>query len=295
MRTHYIYKVTNKLNGRSYVGQTYDVRSRWWLHKRCRPEDDCYFHRALKRYGADNFTWEVIDTANSKEEANHKEIEYIKTLNTLRPNGYNTMTGGQGGCLWSARAVVCLDFDGNYITRYRSAGEAEKIGGFCNSDVLRCCKGLQSRVKNRMFMFEDDYKKFGAKKYQKPEPSGMKKIVQCDLSGNLIARFDSVKKAAEKTGILRSRISSAITGLSKTAGGYIFVYEEDFPIKDLSAHKWNVKGHKVAQVDPKTGEIVNVFDRMTDAARQFNGSHKFIHNVCDDPQKTAYGYRWISQ
>ena len=205
------------------------------------------------------------------------------------------MTGGQGGCLWSARAVVCLDFDGNYITRYRSAGEAEKIGGFCNSDVLRCCKGLQGRVKNRMFMFEDDYKKFGAKKYQKPEQGGMKKIVQCDLSGNLIARFGSVKKAAEKTGILRSRISSAITGASKTAGGYIFVYEEDFPIKDLSVHKWNVKGHKVAQVDPKTGEIVNVFDRMTDAARQFNGSHKNIHSVCDNPKKTAYGYRWISQ
>lgn len=295
MRTHYIYKVTDATNGMLYIGQTYNMKYRRELHERCRPEDDCYFHRALEAHGLENFRWEIIDTANTQKEADAKESKYIEELNTLKPNGYNMRTGGQGGCMWNAKAVVCLTLDGEYVTRYRSAGEAERIGGFCNSDVLLCCKGLQGRVKNRLFMFENDYKKFGTKTYIKPEPNRMKKIVQCDLNGNLIERFKSVQEAARKTGILRSRISSAITNQAKTAGGYIFVYEEDFPIKDLSIHKWEKKGRKVAQVDPETGEIINVFDRMTDAAKQFGGSHKNIHKVCDDPKKKAYGYRWISQ
>jgi len=295
MRTHYIYKATDVTNGMSYIGQTYDMKSRRRLHERCRPEDDCFFHRALQAHGIDNFQWEIIDTADSCEEADKKEIEYISTLNTMKPHGYNMRTGGQGGCMWNTKAIVCLTFDGEYVTRYRSAREAEIKGGFCNSDVLLCCKGKMSRCQNRVFMYEEDYLKYGAKKYVKPEPKGMKHIVQCDLDGNLIKRFGSVTEASKELGILRTRISSALTGAAKTAGGYIFVYEENFPIKDLSKYVKKKKGHKVAQANPKTGEIIKVFDRMSDAAREFGGSHKHIHYVCDKPTRTAYGYKWISQ
>ena len=51
----------------------------------------------------------------------------------------------------------------------------------------------------------------------------------------------------------------------------------------------------MAKVDPKTGEILGLYDRMTDAARELGGSHKAIHKVVDKPDKTAYGFKWISQ
>ena len=144
-------------------------------------------------------------------------------------------------------------------------------------------------------MYEKDYLEHGPKKYVKPESARMKRIVQCDLNGNFIKKFKSVTEASKELGILRSRISSSLTGFSKTAGGYIFVYEEDFPIKDISKYKPIKKGRKVAQVDPETGEIIKVFDRMTDAAKELGGSHKTIHKVCDKPNYKAYGYKWISQ
>ena len=295
MRTHYIYKATDVTNGMSYIGQTYDMKSRRRLHERCRPEDDCFFHRALQAHGIENFRWEIIDTATSCEEADKKEIEYISTLNTLKPNGYNMRTGGQGGCMWNAKAIVCLTLDGEYVKTYRSARQAEIQDGFLNTSVLLCCKGLLNMCGNRVFMYEKDYLEHGPKKYVKPESARMKRIVQCDLNGNFIKKFKSVTEASRELGILRSRISSSLTGCSKTAGGYIFVYEEDFPIKDISKYKPIKRGRKVAQVDPETGEIIKVFDRMTDAAKEFGGSHKFIHKVCDKPNCKAYGYKWISQ
>ena len=295
MRTHYIYMATDVTNGMSYIGQTYDMKNRRKLHERCRPEDDCFFHRAIQAHGVDSFRWEIIDTASTCEEADAKEIEYISQLDTLNPNGYNMKMGGQGGCMWNARAVVCLTLDGKYVKKYRSAREAWLKDGFCYSDVLLCCKGLLRRCQDKVFMFEEDYIKHGARKYAKPESTGMTCIVQCDLNGNFIKKYQSVKQASEELGILRSRISCAITGASKTAGGYIFVYEKDFPINDISKYSIKKKGRKVAQVDPETGEIIKVFDRMSDAAREIGGSHKCIHRVCDMPTRTAYGYRWISQ
>ena len=75
--------------------------------------------------------------------------------------------GGVGG--HNSSAVVCLELDGTYVCRYDSAQEAERLGGYCNSDVLLCCKNINHRCKDKIFMFEDEYKKNGARKFVKPE------------------------------------------------------------------------------------------------------------------------------
>ena len=98
-----IYKVTNKVNGKIYVGQTINELS----HRR-RQHENSYkyestkngvFARAMKKYGKENFTWEVIDSASSIGELNEKEIYWIKELNTLVDNGmgYNSNKGGLNG------------------------------------------------------------------------------------------------------------------------------------------------------------------------------------------------------
>ena len=55
------------------------------------------------------------------------------------------------------------------------------------------------------------------------------------------------------------------------------------------------KGRKIAQINPKTDEVIKVFDRIADAGRELNVSYKAIHKVVDMPDRTAYGYKWISQ
>lgn len=291
MRTYYIYKATNKINGKSYIGQTVDYKSRVWQHMRCYEKEDCKFHDAIKEFGSDNFDWEVLETCNGKEKANDLERKYIELFNSYR-NGYNDNKGGVGG--HNARAIVCLKLDGEFVKRYDSAADAEK-DGFNNANVLLCCKNKLYTCKNHLFMFEDDYKENGAKQYIKPESSSKRKVIQCDLDGNFISRYDSVQEASEKTGANRTTISGVLSQKYKSANGFIFVYEEDFPIKDLSIYQKKKKGRKVAQIDIESGEIVNIYDRIADAGRALGVNYKVIHKVVDMPDRTAFGYKWISQ
>ena len=149
MRTYYVYKATNKINGKSYIGQTRDFRSRVLQHIRCYEKEDCLFHRAIEKYGSENFKWEIIDTCESKEKSIELEKHYIELYNTYR-NGYNENKGGVGG--HNARAVVCLELNGKFIKRYDSAADAEK-DVFHNADVLLCCKGRNRTCNKRQFMF----------------------------------------------------------------------------------------------------------------------------------------------
>ena len=291
MRTYYIYKATNKINGKSYIGQTVDYKSRVWQHMRCYEKEDCKFHDAIKEFGSDNFDWEVLETCNGKEKANDLERKYIELFNSYR-NGYNDNKGGVGG--HNARAIVCLKLDGEFVKRYDSAADAEK-DGFNNANVLLCCKNKLYTCKNHLFMFEDDYKENGAKQYIKPESSSKRKVIQCDLDGNFISRYDSVQEASEKTGANRTTISGVLSQKYKSANSFIFVYEEDFPIKDLSVYQKKKKGRKVAQIDIESGEIVNIYDRIADAGRTLGVNYKVIHKVVDMPDRTAFGYKWISQ
>jgi len=94
-----IYKATNKINGKSYIGQT--VKS---LKKRIREHINLSkngsnrpLHAALRKYGPENFTWEIIvDCGDNQHFLNESEIFFIDRYNTKSPNGYNLTDGGEG-------------------------------------------------------------------------------------------------------------------------------------------------------------------------------------------------------
>ena len=93
----YIYKITNNVNSKVYVGQTIcDISKRFREHKHASLTQNTCLYKAMRKYGVDNFKIEQIDTANSLKELNDKEIYWIMTLNTKRPNGYNILDGGDG-------------------------------------------------------------------------------------------------------------------------------------------------------------------------------------------------------
>lgn len=91
-----IYLITNKIDGRQYVGQTVQsIKNRWKQHKCSKPKYNSAIHHAIKKYGADNFRIEVIDHCNSLEELNKSEQLWIVAFDTLAPNGYNLTYGGE--------------------------------------------------------------------------------------------------------------------------------------------------------------------------------------------------------
>lgn len=118
-----IYKATNKINNKFYIGQAVNLKRRIAKHKRFYKELKSKFYSAIICYGWNNFIWEIIDTANSKEELNQKEINYIKKFNTIE-NGYNLRPGGMGG--------GCSGKD-NY--RYKELDELKIIDLYLNKDM----------------------------------------------------------------------------------------------------------------------------------------------------------------
>ncbi len=86
-----IYKFTSP-SGKSYIGQTCNITRRLYEHKRAASPQA--FHSAIRKYGWDNFTYEILAAKLSLEESNILEEKFIKEHNTLVPCGYNLLMGG---------------------------------------------------------------------------------------------------------------------------------------------------------------------------------------------------------
>lgn len=91
-----IYKIVNKLNGKIYIGQTIQPLLKRW-NEHCVKSNGCRFLKnAIQLYGKENFTIEQIDTAETMEELNQKEIYWIDLYNsTNKLIGYNLDKGGK--------------------------------------------------------------------------------------------------------------------------------------------------------------------------------------------------------
>ena len=85
-----IYKVTNKLDGKNYIGQTrFSVKKRFKEHARA----DSLLGKAIRKDGIENFIAEVIEECETRRELDEREIYWIKQLGCLAPNGYNQHPG----------------------------------------------------------------------------------------------------------------------------------------------------------------------------------------------------------
>lgn len=90
-----IYKVTNKINGKSYIGQSINAlheRKKSHKHGMKFTNSFVYFHNALRKYGWDNFIWEILENCLNNK-LNKREVYYIDKFNTFNI-GYNLTPGG---------------------------------------------------------------------------------------------------------------------------------------------------------------------------------------------------------
>lgn len=93
-----IYKYTSP-NGKVYIGQTTNEKNRIYQHKSLTVKSRNKFGSALRKYGFENFKYEVIveiegDTKYVSSELNRLEAEYIKIYDSWK-KGYNSTTGGE--------------------------------------------------------------------------------------------------------------------------------------------------------------------------------------------------------
>lgn len=97
-----IYKITNKINNKVYIGQSINIEHRWTAHRN-RPYNlnsndyEKPLYRSIRKYGLDNFSFEVLEECN-KQELNDREIFWINYYDSSNnQKGYNLTQGGYSG------------------------------------------------------------------------------------------------------------------------------------------------------------------------------------------------------
>lgn len=89
-----IYKIENMINHHIYIGQSRNIEKRWNNHKRVKEEEKHAIHRAIDKYGIENFSFDIIEKCEP-DKLNEREIYWISKYNSYE-RGYNETRGGQG-------------------------------------------------------------------------------------------------------------------------------------------------------------------------------------------------------
>lgn len=106
----FIYKITNIINNKIYIGYDSGVvanNARWNDHlKFYKSNQRKVLYFAMRKYGIENFSYEVVDEADTIEDLIDKEIYYIDFFESYqKETGYNRTLGGDGGDTFSVRSV----------------------------------------------------------------------------------------------------------------------------------------------------------------------------------------------
>ena len=212
----YIYTITNQVNGKQYVGQTIDTKRRWNQHQYdTKNGSDYTIHRAMRKYGIDKFSIEIIEECGSLEQLNEAEIRWIGKLNTFRGEGYNMTIGGEGIMLGRKHSEESK--------RKISKANSEKNHPLFGRKHSEESKRKMSFIKNGKKPSEETKIKMSIS--GKKRTDNIKRIVQINKdTGKEIACWLSIKEASKELKIYRQGISSCCKGKQKSVCGFIWRY-----------------------------------------------------------------------
>lgn len=104
-----IYKITNQINNKVYIGQSVNIRKRFNGHKfAARNGENTHLYNAMRDYGIENFSFEILEEC-SKEQLDDREIYWIEYYHsTDKAKGYNVSKGGKGFSLYNYEEIYNL-------------------------------------------------------------------------------------------------------------------------------------------------------------------------------------------
>lgn len=256
-KTWTVYCHTNKANGKMYIGITSkENQKRRWLggsgYKLCP-----YFYAAIKKYGWDGFTHEVLETGLTEEEASEAERLYIDFYDTDKKyKGYNIQPGGisSGGMSEDGkeslrahniglnankqRPVVAFDLKGNRIAEFPLISFAAEHFGIKRSTLINHLRKPRGMCHGMIFKYAEDVEGLSALTaemlsmvlYKKPttgkDSFRAKPVAVFDcVTGKRIADFGCVDDAEE---FCKGDVAGVLSKRQITCGGkYICRYASD--------------------------------------------------------------------
>jgi len=154
-----IYKITNKINNKVYIGQSINIEQRWGQHKRNAFNENCHtynypLYRAIRKYGIENFTFEIIEECSS-EILTVKEQQWIDYYNSLNSQyGYNIVPAIDSkkgeNCNWAMLTnqqfdiIVSLLKETNILMT--DIGKMFNVSGSCIEDINKGRRRHQDNI-----------------------------------------------------------------------------------------------------------------------------------------------------
>lgn len=282
-----VYKTTNKINGKYYVG----------VHKTIKGTIDKYigngttcekynakyaFHCAVKKYGYKNFVRETLftypGTEEGKIEAYKKEAEIVNRDFIKDPMTYNECLGGRVPSSVHERAVCQYDLDGNFIKLWNSMSEAKEVAP--SQSISDCC--IRKTASN---YFQWRYYEGNTDNIE-PCETKRKKVYQFDLQGNYIRYYRSLHDASRDTNIPFQSIGGNCLGKQSSAGGYYWSYKKHFDYDPSKQRKTAVACYN------DNGEFIRSFDTVKEAAEFVGVGHSNISECIRGRRKHCKKLRW---
>lgn len=269
-----IYKITNEINGKCYIGQSIDIDKRWKEHKTVYNHPRCshyHIYKAFRKYGIENFSFIVIEECQQSllNEREKYWIEYYDSFN----NGYNMTVGGEGTEVIERDLVYELWDKGLTVNNIANNVQCSSI------TIQRILHNYEKYSTTESFLRR-------AAKFKKP-------ITQYGMDGHSISYYDSIIEASRITHIPADGISACCNGRLKSAGGYQWAFgmEENINCyEDVIIYK-NGKPKRVAQYT-KSNEFIDEYESILDAQRKTGIGRLIISRACNGIQKYGAGYIW---
>lgn len=216
-----IYKITNLVNGKIYIGQSIHPNRRWIEHKQAAMNgiDDYPIHLAIRKYGKDNFIFEILEWTSDYD---NEEIKLIALYNSLIPNGYNIREGGQSLVMYgednprnkvpnNVVPLIIQELKENKLTDRAIAtkyGLTDKIIADINHGYSHKQEGISYPIRIKR----------GSQKLTQEEAIEIKEILATSLM--------SYAEIAEKYGISKSSVYSINKGMT-------FKENREYPIRKV--------------------------------------------------------------
>ena len=211
----YIYKISNDINPRVYIGQTTQtLAQRWAQHisvsiNNVSPEYDYAIHKAIRKHGVQHFTITAIEEC-ADTNLNEREVFWIQQYDSYL-HGYNMTLGGNDPPHYT-RPVRCVEL--NVV--YASAREAARQLNLFDSNIWCCCAGVYMTCGGYHWCWETDWSADW-----KPREQKQKKMARCITTGKI---YESTIAAERDTGCNHTKISACCRGKNKTVHGFRWEY-----------------------------------------------------------------------
>lgn len=320
-----IYLIRNKINNKIYVGKSINIRKRFGCYrsavKKCKT-DSQIITRAIKKYGWENFTIELLECFDVIDEKllSQKESEWISKLNaTDKKIGYNIRDYEEGTSRQRNSEEIRLKIKATLKSLGdRSGKNSPNYGNKFNDETkvnmsisaLNRKPGSNKRNSSRKKNLPNDHKikiREVCNQYKVP-------VKQIDKeTGEVLKIWDSAKDAAEfltgkrsKSNCISSVCNKYVTkknrNLVKTAFGFKWEFldnTENDSGRILLDNNRKIMKRPVEQIDPITNKVINVWDTPLLAVKKIinnNGRSNPITSACNAYSKgvikIAFGYKW---